>query len=120
MNIQELKKEEDNFNGVFAPALRTVLFVDTNVKPEDNGEWDSFSAKHDYYIQAFLLNSLENLLNKRISYLEFSDMLKNKIQREKSDITEVYSYGDNILFSVKLSVDKFNNMYYVFLAKSSF
>jgi hypothetical protein len=114
MNIKELKKEEENFKSVFAPALRTVSLKNIEVKPDNSGEWDSFSDKHDYYVQAFLLNSLEALLGKKLNYLEFSDILKSKIEKQKPDIKETYLYEGKELFSIKISVDESENMYYMF------
>jgi hypothetical protein len=94
--------------------LRRVELCDFDLYPEpENSELDwPFSDKVDFYIQAYVLNSLECLLNKKLTFELFKAAFENKLVVKRKDINEMYFYGEVLLFSKKLGTDDNADLFY--------
>lgn len=71
-----------NFQDIhFIEQLRKVELINFDLSPEpDDSDLDwPFEDKVDFYIQAYVLNSLEALPNKKLSFEQFKAAFESKI-----------------------------------------
>jgi len=97
--------------------LRKIELRDFDLYPEpDDSELDwPFADKVDFYIQAYALNSLEALLNKKLSFEQFQIALENKLAVQSKGIGREYFYEKVRLFSEGISADKNENLFYIII-----
>lgn len=104
-----------NFQDVhFIVQLRKVELINFNLYPEpDDSELDwPFKNKVDFYIQAYVLNFLEALFNKNLTFDQFKRAFENKIVVQSKGTGREYFYEEVRLFSEGIRADKNENLYY--------
>lgn len=104
-----------NFQDVhFIEQLRKVELINYDLYPEpDDSELDwPFKDKVDFYIQAYVLNSLEAFLNKKLTFEQFKRALENKIFIKNNANVREYFYEEVRLFSEGIRADKNEDLYY--------
>lgn len=94
--------------------LRKIELCDFDLYPEPDDselEWP-FADKVDFYMQAYALNSLEALFNKKLTFEQFTVAFENKISIKSKDIGREYFYEELRLFSEGIRADKNEDLYY--------
>ena len=98
----------------FIEQLRKVELINYDLYPEpdDSELYWPFKDKVDFYIQAYVLNSLEALFNKKLTFEQFQSVFENKLVVKSKGIGREYFYEDLRLFSEGIRADKDEDLYY--------
>lgn len=112
--MQGENNHENSELELFLQELRAIPLKPLKLVPEAESstlDWP-YADKYSFHQQAYVLNAFEFSESKRITGLEFKQLLENKIQIKVETCLDSYFFNDILLFTIALREDDIGNFYH--------